>query len=855
MKRFVLLLLSMAVLVPDVFANGVPIPPPRALPEGAVMRISNRNITRSVFSPDSTQLAVVCTYSGIWIFDGRTGDELALLTGHTDTITTIAYSPDGKTIASGSLDKTVRLWDTQTFELRATLEGHDGNTNVFAFSPDSKHLATGASHQVFPERLPRGRFHIEEPIDEESQPEKVMDGRVRLWDVATGELIKTMLTTNDGWVNRLVYASDDVSLICVSTDGIYRIWNTETGQDKKFDTNYPHGNLTFSSDGTRFVQKMKEEIILCDADTGVEVATLESGPDSRFMGFEFSQNGETVMTFHQEQTEIRVFDTRTGQLRSRIPISPPVHQSYHGSSAMSPDGKILALQADHKKGDIQLLDTQTGYKLFNLSVNTNVRSLHFSPDGRTLAMMSSKRDNNRDYGLLLRLWNVKAKTETGSIEFMHTLGRSDRGGFVTAGKGGTLACGVGGSNIWLFDANSGKYLSSFKGHSTLVNSAAVSYDGTMLASSDNNATVNLWDTRTTKKVGMLVEKYDHKDIVPQVYAVAFSLDGLTLASVSKLNHASQSRIQLWRVDTEKHQHTLGKHPNGVSAIAFSPDRSILASSGNNDTVIRLWDIQTRKLKDEYIGHTAGVSALAYSPDGKLLASGGGYNDTLVQIWNTTTGENHALHDAHARGVTSLAFSQDGTLLASGGEANIEVWDIQFRQHKATLKGHRQRISSLAFIGDENILASASYDQTIVLWKPISTVDRNVVLNITPSSVVSPEIGKQHVFKIQIAGSEKVAAYQFTLQYDTSALQYISVTNGDYLPEDAIFLKPVIENGQITLTSTALTGEVSGDGTLAAVTFEVVDVKTSTLGLHNASLSDRSGNRIRPTVKSGKVEVK
>ena len=300
MKRLVLLLLSVIVLVPDVFANGVPIPPPRALPEGAEMRISNRNITRSVFSPDSTQLAVVCTYSGIWIYDGRTGNELALLTGHTDTITAIKYSPDGKTIASGSLDRTVRLWDAQTFELRATLEGHDGNTNVLAFSPDSKHLATGASHQVFSERLPRGRFHIEEPIDEESQPEKIMDGRVRLWDVATGELVKTMLTTNDGWVNRLVYASDDISLICVSTDGIYRIWNTKTGQDKKFDTNYPNGNLTFSSDGTRFIQRMKEEIILCDSDTGVEVATLESGPDSRFMGFKFSQNGETVMTFHQE---------------------------------------------------------------------------------------------------------------------------------------------------------------------------------------------------------------------------------------------------------------------------------------------------------------------------------------------------------------------------------------------------------------------------------------------------------------------------------------------------------------------------------------------------------------------------
>ncbi len=853
MKRFVLLLLSVVILVPEVFANGRPLGPQRVLPEEAEMRISNRDITQYVFSPDSTQLAVVCSYSGIWIYDGRTGAELALLAGHTDTITAIKYSPDGKTIATGSLDKTVRLWDAQTFEHRATLEGHLGNTNVLAFSSDSKHLATGASHQVFPERLPRRGFVVLEPSDKESQPEKVIDGRVRLWNVATGELIKTMLTTNSGWVNRLVYASDDISLICVSTDGIYRIWNTETGKDEQFDAKNFYGARHFSPDGTRFVWESKDEKILYDASTGKELTTLEEGPNSISQSVIFSQNGETLITIGPKWSEIRVWNARTGQQHSTIPID---NDGHFVPMALSPDGRMLSIQQDWNKEPIQIWDTKTGNTLSHLSINVRVFSLGFSPNNQTLAMMSYTRSDithPKDIGYVIRLWDIPSKTETGTIPYMKDSGRSGQPAFVASGKDGMLACGIGDTKIWLFDGNTGKYLKTFLGHTDLVNSVAFSPDGVMLASASNDGTVRLWSTQTNLHLGTLEEQPDPAYGIRQVNAVAFSGDGLTLASVSGFRQFNRSKFHLWSVDTGKHEGTFEEHPNRVSTIAFSPDGVTLATSGSHgDTAIHLWDIRTKKLKTTYIGHANSVTALAFSPDGTLLASG----DGTVQLWNTKTGENSSIPTERSwGGVLALVFSPDGTLLAGASGGQIDVWDVGFRQHKATLKGHGQRITSLAFTGDGNTLASASFDQTIVLWKPIATVDKNVVINITPSSVVSLEIGEQLAFKVQIVGGEKVAAFQFTLQYDTSALRYISATNGDYLSDDAIFVKPVIENGQITLTSTALTGEVSGDGTLATVTFEVVDVKTSTVSLHNASISDRGGNRIRPTVKSGKVEIK
>ena len=66
------------------------------------------------FSPDGTIL-IGSGMEGwnvlIKLWDVETGNQLAILTGHTDNITTLVFSHDGKTLASGSEDGTVLLWD------------------------------------------------------------------------------------------------------------------------------------------------------------------------------------------------------------------------------------------------------------------------------------------------------------------------------------------------------------------------------------------------------------------------------------------------------------------------------------------------------------------------------------------------------------------------------------------------------------------------------------------------------------------------------------------------------------------------------------------------------------------------
>ena len=105
-----------------------------------------------------------------------------------------------------------------------------------------------------------------------------------------------------------------------------------------------------------------------------------------------------------------------------------------------------------------------------------------------------------------------------------------------------------------------------------------------------------------------------------------------------------------------------------------------------------------------------------------------------------------------------------------------------------------------------------------------------VVSLTPKSIASPAIGEQLTFNVNIAGGQDVISFQHYFHYDTSALRYISYTPGDY-----------ISNGG------------TGDGMLGTVTFEVLNVENSTVGL-SGYFTAPNGLRFAPTFVSARVVV-
>lgn len=155
-----------------------------------------------------------------------------------------------------------------------------------------------------------------------------------------------------------------------------------------------------------------------------------------------------------------------------------------------------------------------------------------------------------------------------------------------------------------------------------------------------------------------------------------------------------------------HQHT-------VSAVAWSPDGSLLAS-GADDGRLLIWtpdgQVQQR------IAHPAGIAALAWEPSGRFLASGSG---TSVRFFDGHTGSPLApTRSVHTEQVSSLAWSQAaGQLLVSGSlDRHAIVWDTQTFQPRAVFTRHTAAIDALSFQSSGSIIASASQGGAVRVWR-------------------------------------------------------------------------------------------------------------------------------------------
>ena len=657
------------------------------LPEGAKMRLGKGWISEIAYSPDGTRLAVASAI-GIWLYDTTTGQEVALLAGHTEGVISVAFSPDGHTIVSGSDDGIIRVWDADSGTPTRTLYGHTSRVNSVAFSPDGTTIASGS-----------GGASV------------TRDNTIRLWDADSGTQIRT-----------LYGHTADVNSVAFSPDGT----TIASGSGARFNT----------PDNT---------IYMWDANSDEPTRTLNGHTES-INSVAFSPDGTTIASGSSDDT-IRLWDVDSGE-HVRILYG---HTSRVNSVAFSPDGTTIASGSDD--GTIRLWDTVTGKPRHTLRGHTNhVTSVALSPDDHTLA--------------------------TGSYD-----------------------------NI-----------------------------------------IRLWDTVTGTPIRAL---YGHTD---DVTSVAFSSNGRTIVSCSGSGGiwGDDNTIRLWDADSGAHIRTIEGHGNRVvSCVAFSPDGRTLASTGRyGDHTIRLWDVGSGAPIRFLSGHTSWVRSVAFSPDGTTIAGGG---DNTIRLWDAASGARIRTLAGHTNPVTSVAFSPDGRTLASGSyDKTIGLWDTDSGTRIRTFEGHTNHVTSVAFGPDGRTIVSGSSDGTVLLWTFSPTATINATVSVSPSPVQSPAIGEELILSLKVVDGENVAGYQVAVEFDTTALRYVSSANGDYLPTGAFFVPPVVAENQVTLASTALAGVGKGNGTLAVITLEVVAIKASTVTLSQVNFVNPDGERSYPSFEYGQV---
>ncbi len=144
--------------------------------------------------------------------------------------------------------------------------------------------------------------------------------------------------------------------------------------------------------------------------------------------------------------------------------------------------------------------------------------------------------------------------------------------------------------------------------------------------------------------------------------------------------------------------------------------------------------------------------------------------------------------------------------------------------------------------------------TVLLCFGITALSHGqAVVSVDPAENASPGVGSQLTIRLKISNGKNVAGYEVGVNFDTSALRYVSGTNGSYLPSGAFFAPPQVSGGKVTLAATSVSGAArNSSGTLARVTFSVVAVKKSTLRLTGVLLSDSNANALSVSVRNGSV---
>ncbi|MHA2252650.1 MAG: WD40 domain-containing protein, partial [Candidatus Kariarchaeaceae archaeon] len=226
-----------------------------------------------------------------------------------------------------------------------------------------------------------------------------------------------------------------------------------------------------------------------------------------------------------------------------------------------------------------------------------------------------------------------------------------------------------------------------------------------------------------------------------VTSVKFSPNETILAS-----SGSDQTIRLWNVRTGVElttPHT--RHNDSEGRIAFSPDGNKIAFA-SNDGRIKYWDVKKGEVSRNL---TLGDGEITFSPNRDILALSGSPHGNYLKLVNETNGQLLGfLEDRGPKSAYSVAFSPNGSLLASGIGHSIFLWNVSSKRIWQKLSGHQSLVSSVHFSPDGKMIVSGSIDNTIriwnitknevILWKSLQEADevRSVMFSPCNSQIIA-----------------------------------------------------------------------------------------------------------------------
>ena len=613
-----------------------------------------------------------------------------------------------------------------------TQEGHANGVTSACFAPDGKRVLSASE-----------------------------DGTVKLWDTATGRLVRTFVS-RPGWLGPVRFSPDGHRALLVNGQ---RFWTWDILSGKLVQSLRCRGmggeHVYLSHNGqSMLVGRPDRKVDLWDVTQGTLVRTFE-GHSKRISAVCLSPDATKALSASEDRS-VKLWDVATGRLIHTLSCEPPAPVR---SVCFSPDG-AQALVASLKS--MWLWDVASGRptKTFRVprqaGLTQSPSDVCFSADGKrllagsragTLALWelgtgglvgvldghcSSEREERLDSAITsvcsspdgnfaltgsedrtLRLWDIS----TGRP--MRTFGGPRRLMYGSRlSPDGTTVLGIGGDRLRLWDLTTCRLARTLRRADQWPLRQACFGPHGMSALSDGRGGLDLWDLQDGRVVRTLTMP-GHRNCL---YALCSSPDGN-----SAVSGYLEGKLAFWDLITGRLICAIEAHKGPITSARFSPDGRLvlsgsdLGSHGRNVQAdrLKLWDVATGQLVHNFGGYSTPVTSVCFSPDGTQAMSlparivqpkGTAPWGNLIKLWDVATGR--CVQTLVGRWFSlsgSACFSLDGTHALTGwSDQTLKLWDLNLGKVIRTFRGHTGNVTDVHFCNGEQAL-SGSKDGTIRLW--------------------------------------------------------------------------------------------------------------------------------------------
>jgi WD40 repeat protein len=538
------------------------------------------------------------------------------------------------------------------------------------------------------------------------------DGMIRLWDTATGKLVR-VLVGHDSYVFGVAWSADGRYLASTgSYDVTVRVWDARTGLPVKVLTGLkeapfavawsPDGSLLAAGtieSGYVSVWRIAAGALVKTVSHGKMVSSLAFSPDGKTLACGISQVGVMLratpdlavssqidlanqdvreLSFSADGKQLFVGASKTA-LMWDVARKKVARKFDWGATTVARHGKRAAVV--WPVGKVYDLDTGKAGGMIPLG-----NAVNWSPDGKAIYVLSGNDVVHGDMtkGKELKRWSV---AETGTIWWS---------------PGRPMVTGIGTNTPRLWDTATGKLLRALEGHTAATTTVAWSPGGKVLATGGHDKTVRVWAPATGKMLRTL------GGFEGPVTALAVAADGKIAAG------SSDQKVRVFAAG-EKPSKTFTGHDGAVNALAWGKDGRL--ASGGVDAAVRLWALDAKKQAPS-LAHAGSVECLAFAPNGKWLAAGA--SEHRVTVW-TYPGRKRA-HELSSLGsppaVSSLAWSSDSNqLLAGRANHTMQLWDLKLAKDKMLKHSISvlAPVQSVSWAAGGKTMVSCTIDRCVRFW--------------------------------------------------------------------------------------------------------------------------------------------